>query len=550
MPDASEDEERGLAHRPPRGSPDLAGRRRYVPSGQSELGPTLAVDLSAVVLVCIVNFMDSLGGSISTPILPFYGRRFGATYEDVGKLFSAFALAQMLSLPLLAYLSDRFGRRTVLLLSLLGTSAGSLWQGLAGSYTSLLAARAFSGIWAGVSSVCQVYIADVVPAELRPSYMSYFLSSTQAATLFGPSIGAGLSVLGLNVPILTQAAVSLAIWPIVLVHVPESPEWLRLRTPSLVSPHSPSHARERASTGSRVSRTPTAHGLGGRGTALAIVAFGGVALWSMMAQMAIVSMYGVFAETEFGLDSLHVGFATSLGAIASVITSVWISPCASRRLGNIQASMAGSLCVAGGALAVLLRPLRYSLLGLLTAYQGMAINASAVACGAAELTDAVNRATVMTGVRVLKSLGAVLAPVISGRLAGMDHSLPFYAAASMAMAALMTQLFTMRTMSGLAQLLKGRRAVGLSSGLLSDEGWQDEYGTPEEIRDLGLFVADLLTTRHYRWVTYNKALKQVLSNFFPPLPIESDQEHREGYDWVRDQARGICSQAMMVQERS
>lgn len=363
----------------------------------------MGVNLSAVVLVCIINFMDSLGGSISTPILPFYSKIFGATYEDVGKLFSAFALAQTMALPLLAYLSDRFGRRTVLLLSLLGTAAGSFWQGIAGSYSSLLAARAFSGIWAGVSSVCQVYIADVVPAELRPSYMSYFLSSTQAATLFGPSIGAGLSVLGLNVPILTQAVVSLAVWPVVLVNLPESPEWLRLNTQTFQSPHSPGHpmARKKSSTVTMDRKTSS---LGHRGTAMAVATFGGVALWSMMAQMAIVSMYAVFAEREFGMDSLHVGFATSLGAIASVLTNIWVSPRVCQGLGNARASVLGSLCVAAGSLAVLLRPLHLSLLGLMLAYQGMAVNSSAVACGAAELTDAANRATVMTGVRVLKSL--------------------------------------------------------------------------------------------------------------------------------------------------
>jgi len=542
-PDVS-DEEDGAAPRFPRGSPNLAGHRRRFREKGSDLESTLAVDLSAVVLVCIINFMDSLGGSISTPILPFYSKLFGATYEEVGTLFSAFALAQTLSLPALAYLSDQFGRRTVLLLSLFGTTAGSLWQGVAGSYSSLLAARAFSGIWAGVGSVCQVYLADVVPAELRPSYMSYLLSSTQAATLFGPSIGAGLSVLGLNVPILTQAAVSLAVWPVVVVYLPESPEWLRLHSVGLQSPHSPGMPRAHSGAELRA----MARSLGSRGTAMAVIAFGGVAFWSMMAQMAIVSMYAVFAEREFGLDSLHVGFATSLGAIASLLTNVWISPHASRRLGNPWASVVGSLCVAGGALAVLLRPLGCSLLGLVLAYQGMAIGSSAVACGAAELTDASNRATVMTGVRVLKSLGAVIAPVVSGRLAGIAHALPFYAAAAMALLSVVTQLLTLRTTSNLVQLIRGRRSVGLRSGLLDKDGWQDEYGTPEEIEDLGVFVADLLTRRHYRWVTYNVALKKVLSDFFPPLPIESDREHREGYDWVRDRARSMCSQAMMVQE--
>lgn len=270
---------------------------------------------------------------------------------------------------------------------------------------------------------------------------------------------------------------------------------------------------------------------------------------SMAAQMSIVSMYAVYARWAFDLDSLHVGFATSLGAIASVATNIWVSPKVNDRFGNAWASITGSLMVALGALLVLEQPLQVSLLGLMIAYQGMAINASAVACGGAALTDAQNRSTVMTGVRMLKSLGAVAGPIVSGILAGTDPRLPFVAAAAAALLAAMMQLAALRATEQVQALILGRRAVGLESALLGPDGWQDEYGTPEEIRDLGEFVADLLTKRHYRWVTYNHALKKVLIDFFPPLPIESEQEHREGYDWVRERARSICSQGLMLHER-
>ncbi|CAE8620565.1 unnamed protein product [Polarella glacialis] len=269
----------------------------------------------------------------------------------------------------------------------------------------------------------------------------------------------------------------------------------------------------------------------------------------MIAQMAIVSMYAVYAKEEFDLDSLHVGFAMSLGAFASVTTNIWISPVVNDKLGDARASVVGSIGVVLGSLAVLSSPIQASLAGLMLAYLGLAINSSAVACGAAGLTDAANRSTVMIGVRMLKSCGAVIGPVIGGWLAGIDHRMPFIAAAGFAAIAAVTQLLLLRSTDRLAALLSGRRSVGLDSALLGGEGWQDEYGTPEEIRDLGECVADLLTKRHYRWVTYNAALKALLSDVFPPLPTVSDEEHREGYDRVRAGARRQCSQAMMLNER-
>merc|ERR1712217_762693 len=89
---------------------------------------------------------------------------------------------------------------------------------------------------------------------------------------------------------------------------------------------------------------------------------------------------------------------------------------------------------------------------------------------------------------------------------------------------------------GIAEFLKKRNVLGPGTPLL-DGQWQDEYGTEEEIRDLGKFVAELLTTRHYRWVTHNQELKNVLAYSFPPVSIESLDSHRKDYDKRRKMAR-------------
>eukprot|EP00913_Durusdinium_trenchii_P034940 g32683.t1 len=73
----------------------------------------LTVPVEAIWMVCITVFIDSLGGSISAPVMPFYAREFNASSSTIGLLFSTYSLAQVIALPLLGRLSDHIGRRPV-----------------------------------------------------------------------------------------------------------------------------------------------------------------------------------------------------------------------------------------------------------------------------------------------------------------------------------------------------------------------------------------------------------------------------------------------------
>jgi len=489
----------------------------------------LRVDLTAVFLVYIVNFLDSLGGSISTPILPFYATEFHANYTQVGYLFSAFAMAQVCSMPLLSYLSDLRGRKIVLILATVGTGVGAFWQGTATSYYSLLASRVFSGLWSGVASVCQVYIVDVVPPELRADYMSYLNSSTQASTLFGPSIGAGLSALGINVPVLVQGVVSFVLALIIWAHLPESPEWCRLHAPE--SPFSPGGARTKI-----MKRATCQAGMGRKNVTAVIISYGALSLSGMVAQMAILSMFAVYAEQTYGLNSVEVGFTITLGALSSVGTNIWLSPPILKKMGSLKSSLLGFALTAVGALLIAVQPYWVSCVGLIIAYQGLAINSSAVATGAANLTDQPNRATIMTGTRMFKSAGAVIGPIVSGPLASQDVRYPFFAAAAFSVMGMSTQVLSMPMLGKIMEIVHKRKVIDSETPFIDGE-WIDEYGTAEEIRDLGEFVADLLSQRHYRWITYNGELKHFLQDSFPEVSNDSLEEHKADYNRRRQQAR-------------
>lgn len=491
--------------------------------------PVLSVDASAVFLIYIINFLDALGGSIVTPILPFYARELHADYTQIGWLFSVFAIAQMAAMPTLSWASDKFGRRSVLFWATFGSAVGGLLQANAANYTQLFVARIFSGACSGVASVCQVYLIDVVPPSLRAEYISYLNSSTQASVLFGPSIGAGLSVLGLNAPLCVQSGVSFLLCFVVYAHLPESPEWCRLNSPA--SPQSVG--------GTIRKRRTTTPGMGRRNMLTVIACYGSLSFCGMVAQMSILSMFAIYSQRAYDLDSVRVGFTMTLGAMSSVGTNIWISPRVLHKIGDYGASLIGFVLIFFGSCLIAMHPFQITCIGFVMAYQGLAINSSAVATGAANMTDASTRASIMTGTRMLKSLGAVVGPTLAGHLASQEIRGPFVAAACFGLLGVAVEVVSKPTIRRIKETLVKRRSVGKDSAFLEGQ-WIDEHGTPEEIWDLGVYVADLLTKRHYRWVTYNLPLKHFISDSFPELSKASEAAHRRAYDFRRRIVREQC----------
>ncbi len=109
--------------------------------------------------------MDILGFTIVLPLLPFYAERLGASPTLVGTLVATYAICQLISGPILGQLSDRYGRRPVLLVSQAGTLAGFIMTALAGQLWLVFLARAIDGATAGNLSTAQAYISDVTKPD-------------------------------------------------------------------------------------------------------------------------------------------------------------------------------------------------------------------------------------------------------------------------------------------------------------------------------------------------------------------------------------------------
>jgi DHA1 family tetracycline resistance protein-like MFS transporter len=192
----------------------------------------------------IIVFIDLLGFSLILPLLPFYATTYGASAAVVGLLVASYAAAQLIGAPVLGRLSDRYGRRPVLLLSVFGTLLGFLMlamaeplgTALAGVLSGLglsvsvsaavvvvlFASRILDGVTGGNISVAQAYIADITDAQGRAKALGLLGAAFGLGFIIGPAVGGTLSVYGYSVPAFAAALMSLIALLSIYFALPES----------------------------------------------------------------------------------------------------------------------------------------------------------------------------------------------------------------------------------------------------------------------------------------------------------------------------------------
>lgn len=159
-------------------------------------------------------------------------RQFRTDATTIGMLSLSFSAAQFLASPVLGVLSDRYGRRPVLLWSILGSAVGYLMFGMAASLAVMFAARILDGITGGNISTAQAYIADVTAAEDRAKNFGLIGAAFGLGFIFGPALGGLLAGISVAAPAYGAAVLALATALFGYVALPESlPEEARRRAP-------------------------------------------------------------------------------------------------------------------------------------------------------------------------------------------------------------------------------------------------------------------------------------------------------------------------------
>src|SRR6266852_2819625 len=173
-------------------------------------------------LILFTVFLYLLGIGLIFPIGPFYARAFGASAFDVGLLFTLFSAAQFLTIPILGALSDRYGRRPVLLIGVAGEVGGYLLFGTATSWTMLYVSRLVAGASSGNIGAAQAYIADISSPRERTRSFGLLGAAVSVGFLFGPALGGFLGQYDLRLPAFGAAALVVVNWITILVWLPES----------------------------------------------------------------------------------------------------------------------------------------------------------------------------------------------------------------------------------------------------------------------------------------------------------------------------------------
>jgi multidrug resistance protein len=253
--------------------------------------------------------LDLVGFGIVLPVLPLYAKRYGASPFTATALVAAFSAAQLVFSPVWGRVSDRIGRKPVLVLSLAGTAVGSLITGLAGSLWVLFAGRLIDGMSGASVSVAQASVADVAPEGERARLLGLLGAAFGLGFLAGPALGALAALGGPHIPFLVAALIA---------GVNAVTAWKRLPETHPV--------RARGSVRPPVAAVPWRRdGVG---------ALVGVAFMSLAAFSAFEGTFALFGERRLDLRLASTGAVFAAIGLALVLVQVRLLPYVVGRVGE------------------------------------------------------------------------------------------------------------------------------------------------------------------------------------------------------------------------
>jgi DHA1 family tetracycline resistance protein-like MFS transporter len=374
--------------------------------------PTMPKTRSPLVIIFITIFIDLVGFGIVIPVLPLYAERYGASEATVGILLAVYSAMQFVFAPILGKLSDRVGRRPVLLVSLMGTSLGFLLMGfaplmpvgfvlfgLAPTLVWLFVARIIDGVSGANISTAQAYIADVTPPEERSKGMGLIGAAFGLGFIFGPAIGGALSHISPEAPFFFAAAMAAANATALYFLLPES----------LSAEH-----RSAARRGGIVEVLEQT-GVSQLGAVLATYFFSTVAFAMMTATFAL------FAAHRFKFDEAKTGYLFAyVGVIGAVIQGGLLGRLV-KMFGDKPLTVTGTAIF---SVSVFLFPLSQTVTSLILASTGVAIGNSLMTptlnALASKSVSAAWQGRVLGVLSSVASLARIIGPVLGGWLLSRD----------------------------------------------------------------------------------------------------------------------------------
>ena len=366
----------------------------------------------------LIVFIDLIGFGIIIPLLPFYGEHFDATPDVVALLMATYSMTQLLAAPFWGRLSDRIGRRPVLLMTLPGAALSYFWLGFADSLWMLFAARAFGGVMAGNIAAAFAYVADITGPEDRAKGMGIVGAAFGLGFIAGPAIG---GILGgadpaqadFQSPALAAAALSTVALVMTMVLLPESlSEEIRSRAHQATS-------RDRRRQFFAVFRIP---GI----VPLMVISF--LTTFVFAGAEATTAMW---TERQYGWGPRQNGYLFAfLGVVSAAIQGGLIGRL-TRRFGEKRLIVQGAAVF---ALGMFLIPFSDTLPVLMIAVTSLAYGFSVITPALNSLISrrvgAADQGTVLGAARSVTTLARVVGPAWAGVLfAGFGRHWPYFGGA-------------------------------------------------------------------------------------------------------------------------
>jgi multidrug resistance protein len=361
---------------------------------------------SPLATILLVVFVDLIGFGMIIPILPLYAKSFQAEEWQIGLLLGCYSFMQFLASPVLGYISDRIGRKPVLLVSLVGSAIGYAVMANAHSLTMLFIARIIAGICGASVGTAAAYIADITPPENRSRRMGLIGAAFGVGFVLGPAIGGILSQFWTVGPFWFGAGLAFINAIAVLMFLPE-PE---------------KHVQR-----SEVS-TPVAADAVDR-TGFDRIALLVVTYFVAIAGFAIVTMiYPQVLDRRFTLNTSQISMVfVFLGLVGAFIQGGAIGRLA-KRFGDYKLAGAGLLLM---AISMLLMPWAQNMGLFLLFTFGLAVGNSlaqpTLMAMASRLAATTAQGRVIGTVQSAGSLGRVVGPSTGGVMLGWDRPGPVLA---------------------------------------------------------------------------------------------------------------------------
>jgi MFS transporter, DHA1 family, tetracycline resistance protein len=339
-------------------------------------------------IIFLTIFVNLIGFGIIIPLLPFYAQTFGASPFVIGLLFAAFSICQLIAAPALGDLSDRYGRRPVLIFSLAGTVVSFAMLAVAHSVAMLFAARIVDGLSGGNISTARAYVADVTEPKDRARAYGVIGAAFGLGFILGPAISGVLAGVSYTAPIWTAAAVTLAATIVAWAWLPETVH------------------RAHAGVGNPFRYLP---GLMRRPVLRRVLTIDFV-YW--LAFSIFQTTFALFAQRRFGFDVPHTGyFFAAFGILGAIVQGAFIRPVV-RRFGDKRTFLIGLGCAAIGLVAMAAAPSVSALVvSMVPLTLGMGFGHPTVASLVSRAARGDEQGRVQGAASALESLGRTIGPV-------------------------------------------------------------------------------------------------------------------------------------------